>query len=68
MAQWWIGLSTAECAWCGTALPLRRSGLHGAELGHLYWERDVLRHGWHYGGTPHHGTAYDAAEWPPGDD
>jgi hypothetical protein len=46
-AQWFIGRITAECAFCGTALPLQHTGLEGLSLGGAYWDRDVYRHGWH---------------------
>ena len=48
-AQWLIGRSTAECAYCATALPLEHTGLEGCALGGIYWDRDMFRHGWHYG-------------------
>lgn len=48
-SQWFIGRSTAECAFCGTALPLEHTGFEGISLGELYWDRDILRHGWHCG-------------------
>ncbi len=48
-SQWLVGRSTAECAFCGTALPLEHTGLEGISLGAAYWDRDILRHGWHFG-------------------
>ncbi len=51
-SHWFIGRSTAECAFCGTALPLEHTGLEGISLGALYWDRDILRHGWHCGPSP----------------
>lgn len=47
--QWLIGRSTAECAFCGTAIPLEHTGLEGISLGAVYWDRDVFHHGWHCG-------------------
>lgn len=49
MSQWIIGRIMAECAFCATAVPLQHTDPKGSALGHLYWERDVLRHGWHFG-------------------
>jgi hypothetical protein len=49
MMQWIIGRITAECAFCATAIPLQHTGLEGTSLGAIYWDRDVFRHGWHFG-------------------
>ena len=46
-SQWLIGRSTAECAFCGTALPLENAGWEGSALGGIYWDRDLIRQGWH---------------------
>lgn len=46
-SQWLIGRSSAECAFCGSALPLEHTGLQGTSLGATYWDRDLLHHGWH---------------------
>jgi hypothetical protein len=46
-SQWLIGRSTAECAYCGTALPLEHTGFEGNALGATYWDRDLIRQGWH---------------------
>lgn len=46
-SHWLIGRSTAECAFCGTALPLENSGWEGSALGGIYWDRDLVRQGWH---------------------
>lgn len=46
-SQWLIGRSTAECAFCGTALPLENTGWEGNTLGETYWDRDLIRQGWH---------------------
>lgn len=62
MSQWIIGRITAECAFCGTALPLQHTGLEGISLGGTYWDRDVLRHGWHFGDS--HKAATGKGEWP----
>ena len=48
-SQWLVGRITAECAFCATALPLEHTGFEGLSLGGIYWDRDVLRHGWHFG-------------------
>lgn len=48
-SQWYIGRSTAECAFCGTALPLERAGWEGNSLGSTYWDRDLIEQGWHSG-------------------
>lgn len=48
-SQWYIGRSTAECAFCGTALPLERTGWEGNTLGATYWDRDLIEQGWHSG-------------------
>ena len=61
-SQWIIGRITAECAFCATALPLQHTGFEGMGLGPIYWDRDVCRHGWHFGPEPH-SLAYEAAEW-----
>ncbi|MGE5721657.1 MAG: hypothetical protein ACM3YM_04275 [Sphingomonadales bacterium] len=61
-AQWTIGRVTAECAYCGTALPLQHTGFEGMGLDGGYWDRDVFRHGWHVGADPH-SQAYRAAKW-----
>lgn len=64
MSQWLIGRVTAECAFCGTALPLEHTGFEGLSLGAIYWDRDVFRHGWHFGSAWHRygvaETAWDA--------
>lgn len=52
-SQWLIGRITAECAFCGTALPLEHSGLEGTSMGDIYWNRDIMRHGWHTGAAWH---------------
>jgi hypothetical protein len=62
-ACWIIGLSTAECAHCACALPLQHTGLEGCALGGLYWDRDVLRHGWHCGPAMHSERLLRDAEW-----
>lgn len=46
MSQWIIGRIMAECAFCATAVPLQHTDQNSSALGHLYCERDVLRHGW----------------------
>ena len=61
-SQWFIGLSTAECAYCATALPLQHTGFEGISLGGVYWDRDLLRHGRHVGGQSRHSAAYEEAE------
>lgn len=48
-SQWLVGRSTAECVFCGTALPLEHTALEGTSLGTAYWDRDMLRHGWRIG-------------------
>jgi hypothetical protein len=48
-SQWYIGRSTAECAFCGTALPLESTGWEGNSLGTTYWDRDVIEQRWHSG-------------------
>jgi hypothetical protein len=62
-SNWLIGRSTAECAFCGTALPLEHTGLEGVSLGGLYWDRDVLRHGWHFRGRWSAKQSDLATEW-----
>ena len=52
-SQWLIGRITAECAFCATALPLEHTGFEGNSLGSIYWDRDILRHGWHVGDSNH---------------
>lgn len=61
-SQWIIGRITAECAFCATALLLQHTGFEGMGLGPIYWDRDVYRHGWHFG-PEHPSLAYEAAEW-----
>lgn len=46
-SQWLIGRSTAECAFCATAVPLQHAGFEGVSLGGIYWDCDIFRHGWH---------------------
>lgn len=60
--QWIIGRITAECPFCATALPLQHTGFEGMGIGPIYWDRDVYRHGWHFG-PGQHSLAYEAAEW-----
>lgn len=62
-SQWYVGRSTAECAFCATAMPLEHTGLEGVALGGLYWDRDVLRHGWHYRGRWSGGETSQTSEW-----
>lgn len=63
MSNWYIGRSTAECAFCGTALPLEHTGLEGVSLGGLYWDRDVLRYGRHVQGHRPGSTGDPSEEW-----
>ena len=62
-SNWFIGRSTAECAFCGTALPLEHTGLEGISLGRLYWDRDVQRHGWHFQGRWSDAASAESAVW-----
>lgn len=62
--QWYVGRVTAECPFCGTALPLQHTGFEGIGLGPVYWDRDMLRHGWNVGPHPHHADTFEA-EWAP---
>ena len=63
-AQWYVGRITAECPFCGTALPLQHTGFEGMGIGAAFWDRDVFRHGWHTGRYPH-SAAYEDAVWAP---
>ncbi|HEX6260227.1 MAG TPA: hypothetical protein VFZ51_06205 [Woeseiaceae bacterium] len=60
--QWFIGRITAECAFCGTALPLQHTGFEGMDIGSVYWDSDVFRPGWHVG-PQRHSLEYEAAHW-----
>jgi hypothetical protein len=62
-SHWFVGRITAECAYCATALALQHTGFEGVSLGGIFWNRDILRHGWHFGGPVCHSSAYENAEW-----
>lgn len=61
-SQWYVGRSTAECAYCATSLPLQHTGFEGVALGGVYWDRDQLRHGWHVGDETRH-SPHEQAVW-----
>ena len=45
-SHWFIGRSSAECAFCGTTLTLEHLDLEQMYLGPLPSNRDRLREGW----------------------
>lgn len=52
MSHWLVGRITAECASCGTALPLEHTGIEGSSTLATFWKRDITRNG-HVNGYGH---------------
>jgi hypothetical protein len=62
MSQWLVGRITAECAFCGTALPLDHTGMEGRSSATNFWKHDMMRHG-HFDGYSHRSDWDQQATW-----
>jgi hypothetical protein len=62
MSQWLVGRATAECAFCGTALPLEHTGLEGRSTASNFWKHDMMRRG-HFDGYSHRSDWDQQAVW-----
>jgi hypothetical protein len=62
MSQWLVGRVTAECAFCGTAIPLEHTGMEGRSTASNFWKRDMMRRG-HFDGFSHRSDWDQQAVW-----
>ena len=62
LSQWLMSHPTAECACCGTALPLEHAGMKGRSTASNFWRHDMMRRG-HFDGYVHRSDWDDQATW-----